>query len=320
MSDPTIVLETLVGEVDAGRRAALCVVIAVRGSAPQVPGALLCVKDDAGISGTVGGGATEAEVCRRAGELLPAGTSGLLTFNLVHDHEHDEGPICGGQMDVAVRVVSGPTDALAFRAAAEKLRAAEPATLPLRIATPNGVVEYRIQLEAPPKLVIAGAGHVGQALARLMVTLGFRVSVIDDRPGFANARHFPAPIEPVVGNIADTLRTWPFDANSYVTILTRGHKYDEDALAAVLAARARYIGMIGSRRKIAAVYENLRRRGMAAAQLERVHAPIGLDIGAITPEEIAVSIAAELIATRRAGYRGTVEGPFPAGEDAARRA
>jgi xanthine dehydrogenase accessory factor len=221
-------------------------------------------------------------------------------------------------MDIAIRVLSQTAEVHALRAATERLRAGEAATLPVRVQTSAGLVEYRVQLEAPPKLVIAGGGHIGLALAALMVPLGFRVSVVDDRGRFANATRFPPPIEPVVGDIAETLRRWPIDANTYVVIVTRGHRHDEQALAAVLDSRARYIGMIGSRRKIAVIYEDLQRQGKTQKQLDRVHAPIGLHIKAVTPAEIAVSIAAELISVRRADYHGVVEGPVPVGEDGAR--
>ncbi|GAF88589.1 unnamed protein product, partial [marine sediment metagenome] len=183
---------------------------------------------------------------------------------------------------------------------------------PVRVKTDEGFVEYRVRIEATPKLVIAGGGHIGRALAAVTVPLGFHVSVIDDRTEFASTERFPPPIKPTVGNIAEALKRWPIDANSYIVIVTRGHKHDERALGAVLDSPARYIGMIGSKRKIEVIYDNLRHDGAAQEQLDRIHAPIGLAIGAVTPEEIAVSIAAQLVAVRRAGQqRESVAGPFP---------
>ena len=319
MSDAVEIVETLVHEVEAGRRGVLCVVVATRGSAPQAPGAMLCVDEAGQMTGTVGGGCVEAEILRRAHQMLSTGPSGLFTLDLDHDFGFDDGLICGGHMDVAICVISEAAEARDLRMAAELLRAGEAATLPVRVQTSAGLVEYRVHIEAPPKLVIAGGGHIGLALATLMPPLGFRVSVVDDRSRFANATRFPPPIEPVVGDIAETLRRWPMDANTYIVIVTRGHRHDEQALAAVIGSRARYIGMIGSRRKIAVIYEDLRRQGKTQEQLNRVHAPIGLDIKAVTPEEIAVSIAAELISIRRADYHGVVEGPVPVPADAARR-
>ena len=317
MSDPVQILDTVVHEIDAGRRAALCVVVATRGSTPQVPGAMICVDEAAQITGTVGGGCTEAEIRRRAHELLSAEQHGraelgrVFTFDLDYDLATDDGLICGGHMDVAITVVSQPAEAEVLREAAERLRAGEAATLPLRVQATDGLVEYRVHLEAPPKLVIAGGGHIGRVLAEMMVPLGFRVSVADDRIEFANADRFPSPIEPLVGEIAETLKGRRIDANSYIVIVTRGHKHDEQALGAVIDSPAKYIGMIGSRRKIEIIYDDLKRDGATQEQIDRVHAPIGLDIKAVTPEEIAVSIAAQLISVRRADYRKSVEGPVP---------
>ena len=317
------VLERVVGEVDAGRPVALCVVVGRRGSAPQQPGALLCVDEAARITGTVGGGCVEADVRRRAHALLSdrAGheadsqAGALSTLDLDHDFGFDDGLICGGQMDIAVVAYAGSKQVEPVRQAVAHLRAGVPATLPIRVTTAKGVVEYRVNLETAPKLVIAGGGHLGKALAVMAVQLGFGVTVIDDRAEYANAERFAPPVEPIVGDIAEVLGGWPIDANTYVVVVTRGHKHDEQALGAVLASPAKYLGMVGSKRKIEVIYDDLRHAGAPDAQLARVHAPIGLAISSQTPAEIAVSIAAELISVRRADYRQVVEGPFqvPAG-------
>ena len=313
-----MILDAAIREVDAGRPAALCVIVATRGSTPQVPGAMLCVDEAAQITGTLGGGCTEAEIRRRAHELLSTGPGGLFTFQLDSDLAADNGLICGGQMDVAISVISQPARAEAIRKATERVRTGEAATLPVRVQTADGLVEYRVLLEAPPKLVIAGGGHLGKALAAIAVPLGFHVSVVDDRVDFAAAQRFPPPIKPVVGDISKTLAGWPIDANTYIVIVTRGHKHDEHALGAVLDSPAKYLGMIGSRRKIKVIFDNLKRQGATRQQLDRVHAPIGLAIHAVTPEEIAVSIAGELVSLRRIDYKGTVEGPVPVADDTMR--
>jgi len=214
-------------------------------------------------------------------------------------------------MDIAVVAYAAAAEVEPVRQAVAHLRAGEPASLPLRVTTAESVVEYRVNLETAPKLVIAGAGHLGKALADLAGRLGFDISVIDDRADYANAERFAPPIMSIVGDIAETLRGWPIDANTYVVVVTRGHKHDEQALGAVLASPAKYLGMVGSKRKIQVIYDGLRHAGASDAQLARVHSPIGLAISAQTPEEIAVSIAAELISVRRADYRKLVEGPFP---------
>jgi xanthine dehydrogenase accessory factor len=298
------------GETNAGRAAALCAVVATRGSTPQPPGAMLCVDGDAQITGTLGGGCVEAEVRRRAHELLIAGRSAVLTFELDHDFGYDDGMICGGQMDVAVSVYSPSSELGSLQAAHAQLVAGEPAVLPIRVPTANGLSEYRVHLEAMPELLIAGGGHISRILAPWMASLGFRVSVLDDRAEYANAKRFPSPIRLVAADIAGLLKNWAIGPNTYVVIVTRGHKHDEAALQAVLGSRAKYIGMIGSRRKVRVIVDDLLHRGATREQLDRVHAPIGLDIGAVTAEEIALSIAAQLVSIRRAERCRAVEGPL----------
>lgn len=306
--------EALADEIAAGRRAALCAIVATRGSTPQPAGAMVCVNDAVSMTGTLGGGCVEAEVRRRAYELLVRGRSELLTFQLDHDFGYDDGLICGGQMDVAISVFEGASGVELLQSAYGRIRAGREAIIPLRVQGDQGWIEYRVVLEESPELVVVGAGHIGRSLARLAVPLGFRVSVIDDRREHANADRFPPPIRPVVGDIVETLRGWAVGPNTYIVIVTRGHKHDERALGAVLGRSAKYVGMIGSRRKIMVTFDDLLHAGASAVELDRVHAPVGLDIGAITPEEIAVSIAAELIAVRRASRKSAVEGPFRVSE------
>jgi len=153
-------------------------------------------------------------------------------------------------------------------------------------------------IDPPPTLLIAGAGHVGQALARVVSRLGFDVVVIDDRADLASPARFPES-RMVVGEIDTELRRFPIDSRTYVVIVTRGHKHDGQALAAVVDSPARYVGLIGSKRKIHKIYEDLEHAGIAREMLERVYAPIGLDIAAVSVEEIALSIAAELVAVKR---------------------
>jgi len=235
--------------------------------------------------------------------MAPGSTSGkVVTLDLDHDFGFDDGLICGGSMEVAISAMSQPTHAQVLRQAADCIRAGASATLQIQVVAKDGLEEHRIRIEAPPKLIIAGGGHLGRALAEAAVPLGFHITVIDDRQEFANPDRFGPPIESVTGNIAETLAGWPIDPNAYIVIVTRGHKHDEQALAAVLDSPAKYIGMIGSRRKIAVIFDDLKHDGAAQEQLDRVYAPIGLPIKALTPEEIAVSIAAELISTRRADH------------------
>ncbi len=302
------VLNAIVRELDAGRRAALCVVVATRGSTPQPPGAMLCVTHAADITGTLGGGCVEADVRRQAHQLLTARRSGRITFTLDSDFGYDDGMICGGQLDVAVCVLP-PGDADIYRDAAEQVRRGEGGSISLGVETEEGAVEYRVRLEAAPVLLIVGAGHISRVLAQMVAPLGFHTTVIDDRAEYANARRFPPPMATVAGDIAAMLASWPIDAGTYVVIVTRGHKHDEEALRVVLDTPAKYIGMIGSRRKVKVIFDDLRHAGVTDERLADVRAPIGVDINAVTTEEIALSIAAELVKVRRADRCKIVEGP-----------
>ena len=149
-----------------------------------------------------------------------------------------------------------------------------------------------------PPLYVVGAGHVGFHLARGAAEAGFRVTVVDDREKFANAVRFPAAtvqVEPIPA----WLHRAEIPASAFVVVVTRGHQHDLDAMRALAARDLRYLGLIGSRAKVARIYRALLGEGLPAECLDRVHAPIGFEIGAVTPAEIAISILAELIAVRR---------------------
>jgi xanthine dehydrogenase accessory factor len=158
---------------------------------------------------------------------------------------------------------------------------------------------YIEPLEGTPRLYVIGAGHVGYHLARLAHTVGFRTHVLDDRQKFANRERFPEAEEVIVDTIPEWLHKADLPASAYVVIVTRGHTHDLDALRALAARDLRYLGLIGSKAKVKRIYDVLLDEGMPLECLQRVNAPIGLDIGAVSPEEIAVSILAELIAVRR---------------------
>ena len=164
----------------------------------------------------------------------------------------------------------------------------------------GGQMEVYIDPITPaPPLYIIGAGHVGYHLAKSAADAGFRVHVIDDREKFANAERFPSATSVAVEDIGAWLHQAELSASAYVVIVTRGHTHDFEALRALAARDLRYVGLIGSRAKVTRIFDALAAEGMPQECLDRVHAPIGLDIGAVTPAEIAVSILAELIAVRR---------------------
>jgi len=157
---------------------------------------------------------------------------------------------------------------------------------------------YIEPIEPSPELYVIGAGHVGFHLARLAHEVGFQVHVVDDREKFANAERFPTATEIVVDDIPQWIARAAIPAHAYAVIVTRGHTNDLEALRALAPRELRYLGLIGSRAKVARIYEALVDDNVTPELLQRVHAPIGLDIGAVTPQEIAVSILAELIAVK----------------------
>jgi xanthine dehydrogenase accessory factor len=154
-------------------------------------------------------------------------------------------------------------------------------------------------LEPTPQLFIVGAGHVGWHLGKLAVEAGFRVHVVDDREKFASAERFPGAERVIVEPIPEWLHRTELPQSAFVVVVTRGHTHDLDAMRALAARDLKYLGLIGSRAKVRRIFDLLLEERLPAECLSRVHAPIGLDIGAVTPAEIAVSIMAELIAVRR---------------------
>jgi xanthine dehydrogenase accessory factor len=163
----------------------------------------------------------------------------------------------------------------------------------------GGQMEVFIEpVEAAPEVFVFGAGHVGYFVATMAREVGFKVHVVDDREKFASSERFGQGIDVVVDEIPTWLTANQLPATAYAVIVTRGHRHDLDALRALASQNLRYVGLIGSKAKVKRIYDALREEGMAPDALRRVHAPIGLDIGAITPQEIAISILAELIAVK----------------------
>jgi xanthine dehydrogenase accessory factor len=223
---------------------------------------------------------------------------------------------CGAGAKLVVRadgVLSGTlggasTDARAREDALRVLASGEPALLTYHLDPESGesvgscgaTLELFFEpLRPEPRLLVAGSGYVAQALARLATPLGWRVALLDDRSEFARAARLPPGVETAIGEIAELLAERAPDPMSAIVIVTRGHRSDQDVLRAALATPAGYIGMIGSPGKVRTIFRALLRDGTTPEQLARVHAPIGLDLGAQTPDEIALSIAAELLCWRR---------------------
>ena len=174
-------------------------------------------------------------------------------------------------------------------------------------ATDDGVEVFVEGFTTPPTLTVIGGGHVGKATADLANMLGYRVFIVDDRPEFSNPERFPYAEQTVVTKYDRWSEDLSVNVNTFVVVATRGHRFDDMALESALKTRARYIGLMGSRRKNLMIYRRLLDLGVPLERLKEVHAPIGLDIGGLQPEELAVSIMSEIIMTRRGGKGGPMQ-------------
>ncbi|HEX6503039.1 MAG TPA: XdhC/CoxI family protein, partial [Terriglobales bacterium] len=214
----------------------------------------------------------------------------------------DDGSICG-------TIGGGCVEADVWQAAREVMESEKPRTLSFNLnQSPKydtglvcgGTLDIFVEPVLPPALLyIFGAGHVAASLYKTAHNAGFDVIVVDDREAYANRDRFPDAREVVADDFEQAMKRLSPSESSYIVIVTRGHRDDMRCLRWAVQTPARYIGMIGSRRKTAAIFKELVSEAVPAKLFERVHAPVGLDIGAVTPEEIAVAITAELIAVRR---------------------
>jgi len=214
----------------------------------------------------------------------------------------DDGSIVG-------TIGGGCVEAEVWQAAREVMESEKPRTLTFNLnqnpkydtgLVCGGTLDIFVEPVLPAaSLYIFGAGHVSASLYKVARNAGFDVTVVDDREAYANRERFPDAQEVIAEDFAKAMARFTPNESSYIVIVTRGHRDDMRVLRWAVQTQARYIGMIGSKRKTIAIFRELTREGIPAPVFERVHAPVGLDIGAITPEEIAVAITAELIAVRR---------------------
>jgi xanthine dehydrogenase accessory factor len=190
-----------------------------------------------------------------------------------------------------------------------RLRDEKSQLVSLRVPAADKLAVFFEVMPAPPKLIVVGAGHIALPLVKIAKVLDFHVTVIDDRLLFANRERFPDADEVLVGDMAQMLKEMAITPSSYIVLITRGHKYDEPCLREIVHSQAKYIGMIGSRRRLKACFQRFRDEEKIAEEvLARVYAPIGLDIATETPAEIALSILAEMIKVRRGGQAASLSG------------
>jgi xanthine dehydrogenase accessory factor len=201
----------------------------------------------------------------------------------------------------ATELVPGPLNAQILEDAQQCLSVRRPQLLTYRDEAGSLDVFVEVQ-RRPPTLFIVGAGHVARPLAQLGKMIDFEVVVLDDRPMYANRQRFPMADRVLAQPFRETLREWPIDNDTFIVLVTRGHSHDVECLLEVLDSPVRYIGMIGSKRRVKAVFELLEQeQGIDPTKFERVYAPIGLDIGAENPAEIAIAIISEIINVYRGG-------------------
>lgn len=290
--------------------AVLATVVETRGSTPRETGAKMIVRPNGQIFGTIGGGAGEAKVVEAAKMVLRGGAKQVVEIDL--SSLQAEG-ICGGKMRIWVERWRGAESLRLVNQILANLENGRTAILVTPFVqqlspylllltenqhvTLNGFAEL---IEPPPVLLVVGAGHVAIELAKIASNVGFEIVLQDDRPEWANKDNFPSVKEILTEPIEKAIHQIPENSQLFVALLTRGFDYDLKALKTILRREKPcvYLGMIGSERRARMVFRELEKQGFSENQLAQIRAPIGLKIGALTPAEIAVSIAAELIFAR----------------------
>ncbi len=256
------ILKEAFERMDKGETIALVTVVEVKGSTPREVGTKMLVNKNGLVAGTIGGGMTEAKVIKEAKQVLKEGKGKLLIYHLTKE-----------QAALDEGAICG------------------------------GEIKVFIDILQPKEeVLIFGAGHIAICVSKLAKMVGFKVTIIDDREEFANKGRFPEADEIVTEDIERVLTHIKITPSTYIIIVTRGHLQDQEVLASVIKSKAAYLGMIGSRKKNATIFQQLTEKGIFQEELNKVHAPIGINIKAQTPEEIAISIMAEIIQVRREKY------------------
>ena len=307
--------EAVHDSLQAGEPLLLLLVVESQGSSPGKPGFKMAVTTSGRVFGTIGGGVMEKELAAQAGGLLARGTGRPRLLRLLHHEEgagKRSGAICSGWQRVALLPLaggdSGAIDSLLFalkRNRPGRLQFSPRGMEFLPRKSPHGAAVFSFRSAGDwsfseeagqrPVLTIVGGGHVGLALSRVMVGLDFHVRVLDDRPELWTMEDNSFAQEKLVVNYKNIGNYVSEGSQSYAVIMTFGHQADEKVLGQLAQKKLRYLGMMGSPAKIAQIFAHLKKKGIPAARLGKVHAPVGLPIHSHTAEEIAVSIAAQII-------------------------
>jgi xanthine dehydrogenase accessory factor len=306
------VLDTLERWASDGLRFATATVVKTERSAPREPGAVLAVSERGEVAGSVTGGCVEPAVYEEAQAVLAGGPPRLVSYGIADEDAFEVGLPCGGTVHIFLTTVERDL----IEELVPAVRSERPIALAVtisgskigeqRLVDLNGHFEAGIEGDtfflpfAPrPEMYVFGAVDHAAAVARVGQLLGYHVTICDARARFATRERFPEADEVVVEWPDEFLRRSPVDERTAICVLTHDHKFDVPLLKVALETRAGYIGAMGARRTTESRNERLRAEGVTDEQLARIHAPIGLKIGSRTPEEVAVAVAAEIVATRR---------------------
>jgi xanthine dehydrogenase accessory factor len=322
--------------LDSGDPVAVATVISTWGSAPRPAGSRMAVSQSGKIAGSVSGGCLEGEVFEQAQAILQGKPASLFHYGVSDDLAWSVGLSCGGEVDVLIeplaqihrdliraldaeRPVVLKTDVGESPGARALLTPADP-DVPDLLDRENPVRQDGVFLEPfprPPELYIFGGSHVAIPLTRLSRALGFQVTVVDARSKFADRERFPEARRVVHAWPDEVLKDVPMDGSTYVVILTHDPKFDDPTITAALRGRPRYIGAIWSKKTHRERVARLIAAGVSPAEIERVHAPIGLDLGAQTAEETALAILSQMVAVRHKKHGGPMPGSVAAATTAA---
>jgi xanthine dehydrogenase accessory factor len=307
------VLPTLERWAADGLSVVTATVVATERSAPRDPGAVLAVSERGEVAGSVTGGCVEPAVYEEAQDVLRGGAPRLLTYGIADEEAFEVGLSCGGTVHIFVDRL----DPELLRPLHEAIAQERPVALAVDVEGPEAGKKELVYDDAVgdtqlvdgkffcsfrprPRMYVFGAVDHAAAVTRVGRFLGYYVTVCDARARFVTRERFPDADELVVSWPDDFLATAPIDARAAIVVLTHDHKFDVPVLSAAVRSEAGYIGAMGSRKTTTDRNERLRAEGVTDEQLARIHAPIGLSIGARSPEEVAVAIGAELIQVMKA--------------------
>ena len=337
--------EVIRAVADSTGGVALVTVVGTQGSVPRHTGSKMLVRRTGEIVGTVGGGKGEAMAVDAALRGIEEKCSRIITVEMQGTEAEGSNMVCGGTGTMLVEYVPDSVPYRTAQCALEAGRRTvlvkklagmaggaagivtlavleesgpppsgfelDPRAAELCMATGKPLLSEESGLFYDPvfpreKLLILGGGHVGQALAAMAALLDFEVTVVDDRKDFAAPGRFPAAVKTVCAGYTDAIKAFPFDSATYAVIVTRGHLFDLECIRAVLGRTHRYAGFIGSARKAKLLRAQAANDGFDKALVDALRAPVGLDIAAETPAEIAVSILGEIVAVRRNAGTGEI--------------